>query len=75
MIVQTYQPDHPAIVYQAAEYPSCGPVVEQITVAGLPELEAQPTSTLYVPPLDQEEPEPGAEDALRPEREAAGSVG
>lgn len=66
-LLEHYPPDHVAIVYRAAEYPGCGPVVEQVTLAGLPELDARPTSTLYVPPLDQGEPEAGALDALRQE--------
>jgi hypothetical protein len=45
-----YPSTHPAIVYEAAQYPTCDPYVERLTLARLPKASLSPASTLYIPP-------------------------
>jgi hypothetical protein len=45
-----YGPDHEVIVYEAAVYPVCQPVIQPLPLARLPQAQITEVSTLYVPP-------------------------
>jgi uncharacterized protein YabN with tetrapyrrole methylase and pyrophosphatase domain len=51
---ESYPLSHQVIVYQAAQYPICEPIVEIVTLEKLPNARITPISTLYVPPLEQQ---------------------
>jgi hypothetical protein len=50
VLVGHYGPHHSAVVYEAALYPVCQPVIQRVTLRGLPQARVTPASTLYVPP-------------------------
>lgn len=45
-----YGSDHQVVVYEAAQYPVCDPVIETIFLRDLPKARISSISTLYVPP-------------------------
>jgi uncharacterized protein YabN with tetrapyrrole methylase and pyrophosphatase domain len=45
-----YGPDHEVIVYEAAVYPVCEPLIQPVPLTRLPEAPITGVSTLYVPP-------------------------
>lgn len=51
-LCEQYPANHRAIVYEAACYACCKPVVNPIELAQLPAAGVTPISTLYVPPID-----------------------
>ena len=48
-----YDATHPAIVYEAAEYPIFDPGIENVPLAKLPDAQVSPISTLYIAPQTQ----------------------
>jgi hypothetical protein len=64
---ERYPADHPAIVYEAAEYPGCLPDILRVTIGGLAEAAVPPSSTLYVTPLDSGPPDRAMLELLGPE--------
>jgi uncharacterized protein YabN with tetrapyrrole methylase and pyrophosphatase domain len=52
-LCQYYGDEHPAIVYEATEYPIFDPSIEHVPLAKLPEAQISPISTLYVAPQTQ----------------------
>lgn len=52
-LCQYYDATHPAIIYEAAEYPIFEPSIEQLPLAKLPETHIPPLSTLYLAPHTQ----------------------
>ena len=51
-LLETYRPDHPVTVYEAATLPVCRPLVRTLPLAELATGGASLMSTLYVPPRD-----------------------
>jgi precorrin-6B methylase 1 len=49
-LCQYYDATHPAVVYEAAEYPIFDPTIENVPLAKLPEAQISPISTLYIAP-------------------------
>src|SRR5258708_18617026 len=49
-LCQYYDAAHPAIIYEAAEYPIFDPTIEHVLLANLAETQISPISTLYIPP-------------------------
>jgi precorrin-6B methylase 1 len=49
-LCQYYDAAHPAIIYEAAEYPIFDPTIEHVLLAKLAEAQISPLSTLYIPP-------------------------
>jgi len=47
---QYYDAEHKVIIYEAACYPHCEPVIKEISLALLPHAIFSPISTLYIPP-------------------------
>jgi hypothetical protein len=47
---QHYGASHEAVVYEAAQYPVCDPIVQRVALASIVEARITPISTLYVPP-------------------------
>jgi uncharacterized protein YabN with tetrapyrrole methylase and pyrophosphatase domain len=45
-----YTPDHPVVVYEAAVFLGCEPVIRRVTLSELPETPLSSASTLYIPP-------------------------
>lgn len=45
-----YPARHPVVLYQAAQFPICDPVIERIPLAKLPDATVMAMTTLYVPP-------------------------
>jgi siroheme synthase len=45
-----YSPRHQVIVYEAAQFPVCEPIIERLTLAKLPATTVRPMATLYIPP-------------------------
>ena len=45
-----YGSDHEVIIYEAAIYPICDPVIQRMPLSKLPEAQITEVSTLYVPP-------------------------
>jgi hypothetical protein len=52
-LCQYYEATHPAVVYEAAEYPIFDPSIENVPLAKLPEAQISPISTLYIAPQTQ----------------------
>ncbi len=52
-LCQYYDATHPAVVYEAAEYPIFDPGIEHVPLARLPEAQISPISTLYIVPQTQ----------------------
>lgn len=50
VLATQYSPDHEVIVYEAAVYPVCQPMIQRLPLARLPEAQITEVSTLYVPP-------------------------
>lgn len=50
-LLEFYQPDHTVTIYEAAQYPVCQPVIEQIEIGRLHEGPVSGISTVYVPPM------------------------
>jgi hypothetical protein len=50
VLQQHYDSTHETVVYEAAVYPVCDPVVEHVRLASLAKVRVNPRSTLYVPP-------------------------
>lgn len=45
-----YPERHPVVLYEAAQFPMCDPVIKRISLANLPQQTVWPMTTLYVPP-------------------------
>jgi uncharacterized protein YabN with tetrapyrrole methylase and pyrophosphatase domain len=50
VLAEYYGPDHEVVVYEAAIYPDCEPVIQQIPLTKLAGARTTRFSTLYVPP-------------------------
>jgi tetrapyrrole (corrin/porphyrin) methylase-like protein len=53
-----YAPDHEIVIYEAAQYPICDPVIARMRLADLPRARVTAISTLYLPPLAPAPPDP-----------------
>jgi uroporphyrin-III C-methyltransferase len=49
-LLRHYSRRHPVVIYEAAEFPTCDPVIKHVTLAGLPRQAIYPKTTLYVTP-------------------------
>lgn len=49
-LLKHYSPRHPVVLYEAAELPTCNPIIERVTLASLPRQTIYPQTTLYVAP-------------------------
>ncbi len=49
-LLETYSPDHEAVVYEATLYPTIDPLIQRVTVATISTAKVSTYSTLYVPP-------------------------
>ena len=54
-LLEEYPPDHEIILYEAAIYPVCDPVITPTPLQDLPRASFHPIATLYVPPLGKPE--------------------
>lgn len=53
-----YPPRHRVVLYEAATFPACQPVIERLPLGELPAADVRPMMTLYVPPLPQRDSDP-----------------
>lgn len=51
VLLRTYPPEHPAVIYEATYYPVCEPLIQRTTIAGIPGCQVNTHSTLWVPPI------------------------
>jgi len=49
-LLKKYSKQHPVILYEAAQYPSCVPRIEEVALMNLVEAQMSPITTLYIPP-------------------------
>ena len=50
MLRRHYPARHPVVLYEAAQFPVCDPVIERIPLARLPKATIMAMTTLYIPP-------------------------
>jgi hypothetical protein len=51
-----YPRSHRVVLYEAAQYPVCDPIIRKVTLARLRREKIVPMTTLYVPPLPRRTP-------------------
>jgi uncharacterized protein YabN with tetrapyrrole methylase and pyrophosphatase domain len=56
-LAQVYSLDHQVIVYEAARYPVCDPMILKTTLGELEAAKISSISTLFIPPMDQKKPD------------------
>jgi hypothetical protein len=56
-LAKAYGPDHEVVVYEAAQYPVCVPVIEVVPLRRIHEAHVTPIATLYVPPQGKAAPD------------------
>ncbi len=54
---KVYGDDHEVIVYEAAQYPVCNPIIDKVPLSQLATARISGISTLYVPPLGRQSPD------------------
>jgi precorrin-3B methylase len=52
-----YPARHPVFLYEAAQFPTCEPIVTRVTLTSLPKQTITPAVTLYLPPLPPRAPD------------------
>jgi hypothetical protein len=57
-LAKTYGEDHVVVVYEAAQLPTCLPMILHLRLADLPLAPLTTASTLFVPPRERREPDP-----------------
>jgi uncharacterized protein YabN with tetrapyrrole methylase and pyrophosphatase domain len=50
VLQQHYDAQHETVLYEAARYASCDPMIERVPLSRIPERSISPVTTLYVPP-------------------------
>ncbi|MBX3709481.1 MAG: uroporphyrinogen III methylase [Gammaproteobacteria bacterium] len=55
-LLKKYSEQHPVFLYEAAQYPSCKPSIEEVVLADLPQSPVSSLTTLYIPPNKVKEP-------------------
>jgi hypothetical protein len=50
MLEEHYDRDHEVVLYLAAQYASCDPMIERVRLSKIPETPISNVTTLYVPP-------------------------
>ncbi|MFN8474706.1 MAG: SAM-dependent methyltransferase [Anaerolineae bacterium] len=58
VLLQHYPATHEVVIYEAAQFPVCDPVIRRLPLAHLPQGPVSPLSTLYVPPAAPESSDP-----------------
>jgi precorrin-3B methylase len=58
VLQEHYSPDHETVVYEAAQHPIAEPAIERVRLADLHAARVTPISTLCVPPVAPEPPDP-----------------
>ena len=58
MLRRYYPAGHKVVLYEAASFPGCAPLVRRFRLDRLPEQQVVPMMTLYVPPRPQRAPDP-----------------
>lgn len=57
VLLTAYPPEHVAILYEAAQFPICDPVIQRVPICSLAQAEVSMLCTLYVPPLPTPPPD------------------
>jgi uncharacterized protein YabN with tetrapyrrole methylase and pyrophosphatase domain len=63
-LAQSYGMDHEVVVYEASQFPVCGPVIRRVRLASLPEAGITGISTLYIPPKNRGSIDPAMRQRL-----------
>ncbi len=71
-LLETYPAEHPAIVYEAAQYPICPPLICTTPIAALTQAPVTVRSTLYVTPLADRATDPSVRIELGLDAEPVG---
>jgi hypothetical protein len=50
MLEKYYSPDHSVVLYEAAQYPLCDPMIKHRRLGKLARAKIMPMTTLYIPP-------------------------
>jgi uncharacterized protein YabN with tetrapyrrole methylase and pyrophosphatase domain len=50
VLQEHYDANHETVLYQAAQYASCDPIIERVPLSKIPEASISAVTTLYVPP-------------------------
>jgi hypothetical protein len=58
VLLESYDPTHEVVIYEAAQIVGCEPTIRLVPLAGLPEAEVTPLSTLCVPARAPAAPDP-----------------
>ena len=64
VLQESYAVDHEVVVYEAALYPGCDPLMERVPLSQLEDAPLSANSLLYVPPLQRATPDPVREVQL-----------
>jgi hypothetical protein len=56
-LLQWYDPGHVVTLYEASPYPIVESSIENLTLERLPHVEPAPLATLYVPPVNERQPD------------------
>jgi uncharacterized protein YabN with tetrapyrrole methylase and pyrophosphatase domain len=64
VLAEAYGMEHEVVLYQAAQYAVCEPVMQRLPLSKLPEADVMGISTLYVPPKPSGPPDPAMCDRL-----------
>jgi uncharacterized protein YabN with tetrapyrrole methylase and pyrophosphatase domain len=52
VLLEHYDPGHEVVLYLAAQYVSCDPMIDRVALSKIPEASISNVTTLYVPPRD-----------------------
>jgi len=55
---RAYPARHKIVLYEAAQYPTCGPIIKRVALERLPRAVVWPATTIYVPPLPDRRADP-----------------
>ncbi|MBD0328854.1 MAG: hypothetical protein ICV64_01965 [Thermoleophilia bacterium] len=56
-LLEFYPPEHEALLYEAAPYPACDPVIEDVRLADVASAPVGRLATMYVPPSERRRPD------------------
>ena len=55
---RAYPARHKIVLYEAAQYPTCAPIIKRVALERLPRAVVWPATTIYVPPLPDRRADP-----------------
>lgn len=64
VLLEHYAKAHEVVIYEASRYLGCPPSIQRVALAAVPDAEVTVSSTLYIPPQGQAEPDLAMADRL-----------